>query len=63
MSHIPTPTEIIQRRTENNLSQVAAARMVHVTVSTWRAWEYGQNPIHPGLWELFTLKLIISPSS
>jgi DNA-binding transcriptional regulator YiaG len=55
----PTPADIIARRTENNLSQVAAARMVCVTVSTWRAWEYGQNPMHPGLYELFLLKLLL----
>jgi DNA-binding transcriptional regulator YiaG len=56
----PAPAEIIQRRTENNLSQVAAARTIPgVSVSTWRAWEYGQNPMHPGLWELFTLKLLM----
>lgn len=60
MSASPTPAEIIARRTENGLSQVAAARMIPgVSVSTWRAWEYGQNPMHPGLWELFTLKLVM----
>lgn len=52
----PTPAEIKERRTENNLSQVAAAQMIPgVSVSTWRAWEYGQNPMHPGLWRLFTI--------
>lgn len=56
----PSPTEIIERRTENGLSQVAAARMLPgVSVSTWRAWEYGQNPMHPSFWELFTLKLLL----
>jgi putative transcriptional regulator len=52
----PTAAEIKQRRLDSGLSQVTAAQMVQVTVSTWRAWEYGQNPIHPGLWELFLLK-------
>lgn len=55
----PAPGEIKQRRLENDLSQGEAARMVHATVSTWRAWEYGQNPMHAGLWELFTLKLLL----
>jgi DNA-binding transcriptional regulator YiaG len=54
---IPTATEIKQRRLDSGLSQVEAARMVQVTVSTWRAWEYGQNPMPPGYWELFGLKL------
>jgi DNA-binding transcriptional regulator YiaG len=56
----PAPEEIKQRRLENDLSQVEAARMLPgVSVSTWRAWEYGQNPMHPSFWELFTLKLIL----
>lgn len=54
---VPTAAEIKQCRTEHDLSQGAAAQMVQVTVSTWRAWEYGQNPMPPGYWELFALKL------
>lgn len=47
----PTPDEIKAKR--GDLSQVQAAKMVCVSTSTWRAWEYGQNPMPPGYWKLF----------
>jgi len=50
----PTPDQIIAAR--GTLSQVACAAMVLVSVSTWRAWEYGQNPMPLGLWKLFLIE-------
>lgn len=56
MTH-PTPEEIKQARTDAGLSQPAAAALIYSTKRTWQDWEAGKNPMHPGLWELFRLKL------
>lgn len=55
----PSPDDIIKYRLENGLNQIQAAHMVCVKVTTWRAWEYGQNPMPPGYWKLFMLLLTL----
>jgi hypothetical protein len=39
------------------LSQIEAAKLVQSTERRWRDWETGVHKMHPGLWELFNLKL------
>lgn len=51
-----TPTEIRTARESAGLTQQQAATVVHVGTNTWRHWEAGRSPIHPGLWELFLIK-------
>lgn len=55
--NIPTVEQMISTREEYGLSQVAAAKIIYVPVSTWRNWEYGNSSMHPGLWELFNFKI------
>jgi putative transcriptional regulator len=56
MKKSPTPEEIKQARAAAGLSQASAAALIYSTLRTWQDWEYGNNPMHPGLWELFCLK-------
>lgn len=63
----PTPGEIRAAREAAGLTQTEAARMIHSTLSAWQKWEAAppdQNArrMHPGLWELFQLKLAASAS-
>ena len=53
----PAPGAIRALRDAHNLSRHAAASLIHVSASTWEAWEAGRNPMPAGLWELFGLKL------
>lgn len=53
----PTPDEIKAARQTAGLSQTAAAGLVHSTCRRWQTWESGQHAMHPGLWELFCIKL------
>ena len=47
----PTPQDIKQLRLDAGLTQREAANRTGVTVTTWSAWERGQNAPHPALWE------------
>jgi DNA-binding transcriptional regulator YiaG len=53
----PTPAQIAKKRLSANLTQPAAATLIHSTKRTWQDWEAGISPMHLGLWELFTLKV------
>ena len=53
----PEPAEIRAAREAAGLSQTAAAEMVHSKLRTWQQWEAGDRRMHPGLWELFRLKI------
>lgn len=53
----PSPQEIKAARDAAGLSQTAAAELVHSGLRTWQQWEAGDRRMHPGLWELFQLKL------
>lgn len=52
----PTPKEIKQVRKAADLTQTAAAALIHSTLRTWQDWEAGIAKMHPGLWELFLIK-------
>jgi DNA-binding transcriptional regulator YiaG len=54
---IPSKADVARFRREAGLTQAEAAALVHVTPRTWQAWEYGENTMPFGLWELFLLKL------
>ncbi|MCY1417011.1 hypothetical protein D3C76_1365820 [compost metagenome] len=56
-SETPGPTEIRAAREAAGLSQTAAAALVHSGLRTWQQWEAGDRRMHPGLWELFQLKI------
>ena len=51
------PEEIRAARDAAGLSQTAAAELVHSKLRTWQQWEAGDRKMHPGLWELFRLKI------
>jgi DNA-binding transcriptional regulator YiaG len=39
------------------LTQVEAGLLVHTTRRVWQEWEAGNRRMHPGLWELFGMKV------
>ncbi len=53
----PAPEEIRAARKAAGLSQSVAAELVHSKLRTWQQWEAGDRKMHPGLWELFRLKI------
>ncbi|PKE27458.1 transcriptional regulator [Rahnella sp. AA] len=53
----PTPDEIKAARNLAALTQTEAAALTHSKLRTWQQWEAGDRKMHPGLWELFTLKI------
>lgn len=54
---ICSPLELTKRREALNLTQPQAARLCCVKVRTWRAWEYGVNPMPEANWRLFLLQI------
>lgn len=52
----PTPEQIRKARRTLGLTQTQAATHTHSSLRTWQQWEAGARRMHPGLWELFTLK-------
>lgn len=57
MSTKPTPQQIAKARNNAGITQTAAAKLVMSGLRTWQDWEGGKSKMHPGLWELFTIKL------
>jgi len=53
----PSPDEIRARRLAAGLTQRQAAELVHATLRAWESWEQGERPMHPGLFELFGIKV------
>jgi len=39
------------------MTQSEAAQAVRGTMRAWQEWEAGNRRMHPGLWELFRIKL------
>ncbi|MCD6706592.1 MAG: hypothetical protein LT080_09100 [Thiobacillus sp.] len=52
----PEPDDIRAARTAAGLTQTEAGAVVHASLRTWQQWEAGDRKMHPGLFELFTLK-------
>lgn len=53
----PAPEAIRAAREAAGLTQTAAAALIHGTMRAWQEYEAGNRRMHPGLWELFRLKL------
>lgn len=53
----PEPTSIRAKRIEAGLTQREAARLIYATERAWQEWESAGRRMHPGLWELFCIKL------
>lgn len=53
----PTPAQIRAARQAAGLSQTAAASLIYSTMRTWQDWEAGKAAMHPGLWELYQIKV------
>jgi len=56
MKH-PSPELIKATRIRYGLTQTAAGHLVHGGLRSWQQWEQGARRMHPGLWELFLLKV------
>lgn len=57
VSATPTPLQIYTTRLDAGLTQKESAALVYVGLRAWQAWEQGKNPMHPGLWELYLIKI------
>ncbi|WP_369334006.1 helix-turn-helix domain-containing protein [Acetobacter sacchari] len=53
----PTPDQIRDTRVAAGLTQEDAAALIHSQRRTWQNWELGTRVMHPGLWELFCIKV------
>lgn len=53
----PLPAEIRRARRKAGLTQGEAAELVHAARNAWESWEQGLRRMHPGLWELFLIRL------
>lgn len=53
----PDPLDILVARRRAKLTQTNAAALIYTPMRTWQQWEAGISPMHPGLWELFQLKV------
>lgn len=64
----PTPDEVRSAREAAGLTQTQAAELVRGTLRAWQGWEApagqpGARRMHPGLWELFLIKIGRAASS
>jgi DNA (cytosine-5)-methyltransferase 1 len=57
---LPTPDKIKIARTDAGLTQTQAADMIYSKLRSWQHWEDGDRKMHPGLFELFTIKIAIN---
>lgn len=53
----PKPDEIRAARESAKLSQERAAKLIYSAPRTWQHWEAGESRMHPGLWDLFKIKI------
>lgn len=58
----PRPDEIRAARERAGLTQTEAAALIQSTLRAWQGWEategeQGARRMHPGLWELFQIKV------
>lgn len=52
----PHPDNIRAARISVGITQMQAADLIHVDISTWQRWEMGDRKMHPAMWELFLIK-------
>jgi putative transcriptional regulator len=55
----PSPEEIIELRHTYDLTQSEAAALVYSGLRTWQDWESGERRMHPAIWELFCIKVVV----
>lgn len=53
----PKPEDVRAAREAAGLTQTQAAETIYATLRSWQDWESGERRMHPGLFELFELKL------
>lgn len=53
----PEPVKILSARKKAGLTQTQSGELVYSALRTWQQWEAGDRRMHPGLWELFTIKI------
>ena len=53
----PTPPEVLAARKSAGLTQTQAAHLISATMRAWQEWEAGNRRMHPGLFELFQIKV------
>jgi putative transcriptional regulator len=53
----PTPDGIRAAREAAGLTQTEAASLIHGSMRAWQEYEAGNRRMHPGLWELFRMKV------
>jgi hypothetical protein len=53
----PTPEMVRAARVAAALTQTEAASLIHGTMRAWQEYEAGNRRMHPGLWELFRMKI------
>jgi putative transcriptional regulator len=53
----PKPETIRATRDAAGLTQTEAASLIHGTMRAWQEYEAGNRRMHPGLWELFCMKV------
>lgn len=53
----PAPADIRAARESAGMTQTQAAQLIYSTMRAWQEWEAGNRRMHPGLWELFRIKL------
>lgn len=51
----PKPAEIARLREEMQMTQTAAAALVHGSLRGWQDWEYGKRRMHASIWEYLCL--------
>jgi len=56
----PSQAEVRAARELAGLTQAQAAGLIYSTQRTWQDWEAGVARMHPGLWELFRIKVGIT---
>lgn len=54
----PTAKQVSKARAASGLTQADAAILIYASERTWQEWESGKNRMHPGLFELFNLKVL-----
>ncbi|HEX8883153.1 MAG TPA: hypothetical protein VF797_01535 [Noviherbaspirillum sp.] len=57
MMRSPTAQEVRDLRAQANLTQTEAAAMVGASLRTWQQWEATDGKMHPGLWDLFQMRV------
>ena len=58
---MPTKTEISELRHKHGITQIEAAEMVAISMSSWQKYEYGTVEMPISTWQLFKVKLALLP--